>query len=92
MPMSQPPGPPRDRRPDEPESEEPAPVADLREEFARETARAPRDREAERAFLQSKIETLRSDRTRSASEKEEAITALRRELALLEKEDPGSRS
>lgn len=89
--MPQPPGPPRDRRPDGPEPEEPAPVADMREEFADETARAARDREAERAFLQSKIETLRSHRTRSASGKEEAIAALRRELARLEKEDPGSR-
>ncbi|MFI1182276.1 hypothetical protein ACH4UT_22360 [Streptomyces sp. NPDC020799] len=92
--MSQPPGPPRDRGPDEPEPEpeEPTPVADRREEFARETARAPRDRKAERAFLQKKIETLRADRTLPASEKEKTIAALLQELARLPEENPGSGS
>ncbi|GAA0332281.1 hypothetical protein GCM10010319_05290 [Streptomyces blastmyceticus] len=90
--MSRPPGPPSDHRPgDDREAEEPAPIADVREEFARESARASRDRKAERAFLKNKIEIARSDRKLSESEKAEAVAALLRELDRLEEEDPDSR-
>ncbi|MEU3751725.1 hypothetical protein AB0H17_03005 [Streptomyces olivoreticuli] len=90
--MSRPPGPPSDRRPGDPEAEEPAPIADAREKFARESARVPRDRTSERAFLKNKIEIARSDRKLSESEKEEAVAALLRELDRLEEEDPDGRS
>jgi hypothetical protein len=50
--------------------------ADRREPFARETRRTRDDREAERAFLTSKIELVRSDPRLTDEEKERAVVAL----------------
>jgi hypothetical protein len=46
-----------------------AAVADMREEFARMSARSVRDPAAERAFIEGKIEMLRTDPTMSEAEK-----------------------
>jgi len=50
--------------------------ADRREEFARTARPSREDREAERAFLISKIELVRSDPQLDAAEKECAVAAL----------------
>jgi hypothetical protein len=52
-------------------------VADLRSEFERLSRQVPRDPEAERAFIESKIEMIRSDLNLSKTEKERAIEELR---------------
>ncbi len=54
------------------------PVADLRAEFERLSRQVPRDPQAERAFIESKIEMIRNDPTLSESQKEQAIEDLRR--------------
>jgi hypothetical protein len=58
----------------------PVPVADMRAEFERLSRQVPRDPEAERAFIESKIEMIRSDPNLSQAEKERAIEELRRGL------------
>jgi hypothetical protein len=61
----------------DPETGQPVPVADLRAEFERLSRQVPRDPEAERAFIESKIEMIRTDPTLSDEEKLRAIEALR---------------
>jgi hypothetical protein len=56
------------------------PVADQRDEFELLSRQVPRDPEAERAFIESKIELIRSDQNLSKTEKERAIEELRRGL------------
>ena len=56
---------------------EPAAVADLRAEFERLSRQTPRDPEAERAFIESKLEMIRNDPTLSQAEKERAAEELR---------------
>jgi hypothetical protein len=53
-------------------------VADLRDEFARLTEKTPRDFEAERAFIASKLEMIDSDPRMSAEEKKAAREQLLR--------------
>jgi hypothetical protein len=53
---------------------------DLRAQFERLSRRVPRDPEAERAFLESKIAMVRGDPHLSDEEKEQAIQELRRRL------------
>lgn len=53
------------------------PVADMRAEFERLSRQVPRDPEAERAFIESKIEMIRGDPNLSKTEKEQAIEELR---------------
>jgi len=60
----------------DPQTGNPVPVADMRAEFERLSHQIPRDPEAERAFLQSKIEMIRNDPHLSEEEKERAIKAL----------------
>ena len=55
----------------------PVPVADMRAEFERLSRQVPRDPEAERAFIESKIEMIRIDPLLSETEKERAIEELR---------------
>ena len=62
-----------------PGTDDPVPVADLRAEFERLSSQVPRDPEAERAFIESKIEMIRSDHHLNKTEKERAIEALRLE-------------
>lgn len=54
------------------------PVADVRAEFERLSRQVPRDPEAERAFIESKIEMIRNDPNLTEAEKEGAIEELRR--------------
>jgi hypothetical protein len=50
----------------------------MRAEFARLSRQTPRDPAAKRAFLESKIEMIRSDRDCSDQEKERLIAELQR--------------
>ena len=52
------------------------PMKDMREEFARISARSGRDPEAERAFVESKLEMIRSHPTLSEAEKTATIAEL----------------
>jgi hypothetical protein len=63
------------------ESGRPVPVADVRAEFERLSRQVPRDPEAERAFLLSKIDMVRNDPNLSEEQKERVIEDLRRGLA-----------
>jgi hypothetical protein len=58
----------------------PVAVADLRAEFERLSRQVPRDPEAERAFIEGKIEMIRNDPVMTEAEKERAIDELRRRL------------
>ena len=53
---------------------------DMREEFARISARSARDPEAERAFVENKIEMIRTHPTLSEAEKRAAIAELKEKL------------
>ena len=53
---------------------------DMREEFARISARVGRDPEAERAFVENKIEMIRSHPTLSDAEKTAAAAELEEKL------------
>lgn len=54
--------------------------ADLRSEFESMSRKVPRDAEAERAFILSKIEIIRSDPHLSEDEKKRAIADLQDSL------------
>lgn len=56
------------------------PPADRRKEFARESGRAARDPDAKRAFLQGRIDVIRTHPTLSETEKEAAVAELLRRL------------
>jgi hypothetical protein len=56
------------------------PSVDMCGEFERLSRQVPRDPEAERAFIESKIEMIRSDPNLSQGEKERVIEELRRGL------------
>lgn len=60
------------------ETGEPVPSADMREEFARLSASA--DPEAERAFIESKLDMIRTHPILSAADREAAIAELREKL------------
>ena len=57
-----------------------SPTRDMREEFARISARSGRDPEAERAFVENKIEMIRTHPTLSEAEKTAAIAELEEKL------------
>lgn len=61
----------------DPDTGKPVSIADMREEFERLSRQAPRDPEAERAFIESKIEMICNDPRLSEEEKERAIEQLR---------------
>ena len=61
-------------------SGEPATTGDVREEFARISASVGRDPDAERAFVESKIEMIRSHPGLSEAEKAAAIAELEEKL------------
>ena len=82
---SEPPVPANDPSPESGESIDPrtgkrVPPKDMREEFARISARSGRDPEAERAFVENKIEMIRSHPTLSEAEKTAAIAELEKKL------------
>ena len=70
-----------DSQPPDPKTGKPLNFADMREEFERMSRQTPRDPEAERAFIESKIEMVRTDPHLSPEEKERAIAELRRGLS-----------
>jgi hypothetical protein len=61
--------------------------ADRREQFARMIRHAPDEREAERAFLASKIELVRSDPQLTAQEKECIVAPLQSRIDALADDD-----
>jgi hypothetical protein len=60
--------------------DEPLPIADVRAEFERLSRQSPHDPEAERAFIEKKIEIVRSDPHLTDGEKQRAIEELLRGL------------
>jgi hypothetical protein len=64
----------------DPKTGKPVPVADMRAEFERLSRQVPRDPEAERAFIESKIAMVQNDPNLSAADKKRAIDELRRRL------------
>jgi hypothetical protein len=85
VPGPEPPVPPNDPSPDSDELIDPktgkrVQTRDMREEFARISARSGRDPEAERAFIESKIEMIRTHPTLSEAEKTAAIAELEEKL------------
>ena len=58
----------------------PAPAGDVRTEFERLSRQTRRDSEAHRAFVESKIELIRTDPRLSEDEKTRAIEELRKRL------------
>jgi hypothetical protein len=62
------------------ETDEPTPLRDMRKRFARVSEDAGRDPEAERAFVESKIEMIRSHPTLTESQKRAAIAELEERL------------
>lgn len=81
----EPPVPPNDPSPESGEPIDPrtgkrVPTRDMREEFARISARSGRDPEAERAFVENKIEMIRTHPTLSEAEKTAAIAELEEKL------------
>ena len=72
--------------PDDPENETPSAgssagdsvrVKDMRAEFERISRQQPRDEDAERAFIESKIELIRTAPNLTDEEKERAIREIR---------------
>jgi hypothetical protein len=85
VPDPEPPVPPNDPSPEsgeliDPKTGKRVATRDMREEFARISARSGRDAEAERAFVQSKIEMIRTHPTLSEAEKTAAIAELEEKL------------
>ena len=85
VPGPEPPVPPNDPSPDsgeliDPKSAKRVHTRDMREEFARISARSGRDPEAERAFVENKFEMIRTHPTLSEEEKTAAITELEEKL------------
>ncbi len=64
----------------DPKTGKPVRGADKRAEFQRLSRQAPRDPEAERAFIEGKIEMVRGDPYLSDVEKERVIEELRSRL------------
>jgi hypothetical protein len=64
----------------DPKTGKQVPTRDMREKFARISAGVGRDPEAERAFVESKIEMIRSHPTLSETEKTAAIAELEEKL------------
>jgi hypothetical protein len=82
---SEPPVPSNDPSPDsgeliDPKTGKRVKTRDMREEFARISARSERDPEAERAFVENKIEMIRTHPTLSEVEKSATIAELEEKL------------
>jgi hypothetical protein len=71
---------PESGEPIDPRTGKRVPTQDMREEFARISARSGRDPEAERAFVENKIEMIRTHPTLSEAEKTSAIAELEERL------------
>ena len=57
-----------------------APIADMREQFARKTPQSPEDEARTRAFIQGKIDMIRGDPKMTDAEKAAAIADLEAKL------------
>jgi hypothetical protein len=55
-------------------------IADRRAKFERLSRQSPRDEEAERAFIEGKLETVRTDPSLTQEEKQRALEELKRKL------------
>lgn len=55
-------------------------IADRRAEFERLTRQSPRDKDAERAFIESKMDMVRTDPNLTDEEKKRALEQLERML------------
>ena len=55
-------------------------IADRRTKFERLSRQSPRDEEAERAFIASKMEMVRTDPNLTKEEKQRALQELKRKL------------
>ncbi len=64
----------------DPHSGERLRVGDMRAQFERLSRKVPRDPKAKKAFIENKIEIIRTDPHLSATEKERAIALLQRLL------------
>jgi len=64
----------------EPPPPDGGPIADRRAEFERISRQSPRDPEAERAFIESKMEMVRTDPSLTPAQKERALEELERTL------------
>lgn len=73
MPVDTPPTPPAVEQPDKRSK---APIADMRDKFARKTPQTDEDRAQARAFIEGKIEMIRRDPRMSPAEKAAAIADL----------------
>ncbi len=85
VPGPEPPVPPNDPSQDavdpvDPKTGRRLPPRDMREEFARISARSGRDPDAERAFVENKLEMIRTHPTLSEAEKTAAIAELEEKL------------
>ena len=78
MPIDQPPPPPPHiERPAAGAPRSEAPIADMREQFARKTPQTPEDEAAARAFIDGKIDMIRRDPQMTEAQKAAAIEDLR---------------
>ena len=68
--------PPQPPNPKRQEEASPAPIVDMRDAFARTEPQSEQDRDAARAFIQGKIEMVRSDPSLTEAQKAEAIADL----------------
>ena len=66
--------------PDDPKTGKPLPGEDKRAEFERISRRTPRNPDAETAFIESKIEIVRTDPRLNEDQKKKAIADLRARL------------
>ncbi len=85
VPDPEPPVPPNDTSPDsgeliDPKTGKRVQTRDMREEFARISARSGRDPEAERAFIENKFEMIRTHPKLSEEGKTAAIAELEEKL------------
>ena len=76
MPIDTPPPPPQIEQPAE-SARGQAPIADMREEFARKTLQTPQDEAQARAFIDGKIDMIRRDPRMTEAEKAAAIQDLK---------------
>ena len=58
-------------------------ASDQRAEFDRLSRNTPRDRNAERAFIEARIELVRSDPRLSPADKRRLIAELRRQISVM---------
>jgi len=78
MPIDEPPPPPpRIEQPVASAQRGQAPIADVREQFARKTPQTPQDEAQARAFIDGKIDMIRRDPQMTEAEKAAAIEYLK---------------